>query len=71
MKTYWKIIFIVADVITIGLGVPLLVSGLLKNLYFTCIGDVEIGSFMIILGLLIHYWRKQYFKGVNKESCGA
>ena len=61
MKTYLKIIFIVANIIFIGLGVPLFVSGHLKNLYFACIGDIETGSFMIIIGLLLHYWRKNYF----------
>ena len=56
MKTYWKIILIVVDLATIGFGVLLFVSGLRKM----C-GDMEVGAVLITLGLLIHYWRKNYF----------
>ena len=67
MKTYWKIIFIACDIITIGLGVPLLMGGVIRNLYFQDFGDIEIGAFMITLGLLLHYWRKNYFNLIKKE----
>ena len=68
MKTYWKIIFIAIDVVAIGLGVPLLVGGLMANLYHVNMGDVEIGSCAITMGLLVHYWRKHYFNFAKPDT---
>lgn len=64
----WKIILIVVDLITIGFGIFSLMAGLIRNLYFKDYGDIELGGFMITLGLLIHYWFKNYFGIIKKET---
>jgi len=63
MKTYWKIILIIIDLATFGFGSWLFIHGLinllvLKDYY----GDIDPGFLLIILGFLVHHWRKNYFK---------
>ena len=68
MRTYWKIIFIIADIITFGLGAPTIVQGLLSFIKVNNdYQNIGIGVFMITIGILIHFWKKHYFVFSKKE----
>ena len=66
MKTITKIVLIITDTIIFGFGTGNLVAGLIKESKKDLAG---IGAFMIVSGLLIHYWRKNYFQSsVNAKK---
>jgi len=68
MRIPWKIIFIIVDVILFGIGTPFLITSIINNYYYICFGDVELAAFMVTLGFLIHYWRKNYFRQNSQIS---
>jgi hypothetical protein len=65
MKTITKIVLIITDTITFGFGTGNLVAGLIKESKKDLAG---IGAFLIVFGLLIHYWRKNYFQSSAKSE---
>ncbi len=69
MKTFTKIVLIITDTITFGIGTVNLMVGLIDESEKKI---VPIGAFLIVSGLLIHYWRKNYFQSsVNAEKENA
>lgn len=68
MKTHKILIFIIIDVVTLAFGSCIFVIGTLACLCSERYnkedaGVAMVGCFMVVLGLLINYWRKNYFNG--------
>jgi hypothetical protein len=64
MKPITKIVLIITDTITFGFGTVNLVVGLINESEKDLAG---IGTFMLVFGFLIHYWRKNYFQSSAKS----
>jgi hypothetical protein len=64
MKLFSKIILMLTDCVALAVGSAVLVSSALDSRE----DEAGIGAFMIVFGLLIHYWRKTYFQSNVKSN---
>lgn len=64
MKLFTKIILMIIDTVAIAFGTYVFITSIL----YSDKEEAGIGAFMIVFGLLIHYWRTNYFKSTAKTD---
>ena len=64
MKPFAKIVLMLTDFVALAVGAGVLVTNTLDSRE----DEAGIGAFMIVFGLLVHYWRKNYFQSNVKSN---